>query len=52
MSDETWAVIAEHFSEAQIIEMLAVIGNYHEVAFTYNAMRVRLLPGSKGLAAR
>lgn len=52
VSDETWAVIAEHFSDAQIIEMLSIIGSYHEVAFLYNAIRVRLLPGSEGMAAR
>ena len=52
VSDETWATIADHFSEQQIIELLMMVGAYHEVAFLYNAMRVRLLPASQGLAAR
>ena len=52
VSDETWATIAAHFTDQQIIELLMMVGAYHEVAFLYNAMRVRLLPGSPGLAAR
>jgi alkylhydroperoxidase family enzyme len=52
VSDATWAVVAGNFTEQQIIELLMMVGAYHEVAFLYNAMRVRLLPGSQGLAAR
>jgi alkylhydroperoxidase family enzyme len=52
VSDKTWAVIADHFSEQQIIEILTMIGFYHEVAFLYNAMQVRLIPGSRGLSTR
>jgi hypothetical protein len=29
-----------------------VVGSYHQVAFLYNAMRVRLIPGNPGLKAR
>ncbi|MCB2076200.1 MAG: carboxymuconolactone decarboxylase family protein [Novosphingobium sp.] len=52
VSDETWATIAAHFSDKQIIELLMMAGFYHEVAYLYNAMRVRLIPGNKGLDAR
>ena len=52
VSDETWAVIAAHFTDQQIIEMLSIIGSYHEVAFVYNAIRVRPIPGNPGLSAR
>lgn len=52
VSDETWAVLAAHFTDQQLIELLIMVGAYHEVAFLYNAMRVRPLPGSAGLAAR
>lgn len=52
VSDGTWAAIAAHFSEQQIIELLMIAGSYHEVAYLYNAMRVRLIPGNPGLAAR
>jgi alkylhydroperoxidase family enzyme len=52
VSDETWSVIAANFTDKQIIEMLMMVGSYHEVAYLYNAMRVRLIPGNPGLAAR
>ncbi len=52
VSDRTWDTIAANFTAAQIIEMLSIVGSYHEVSFLYNAMRVRLLPGSAGLDAR
>jgi len=52
VSDETWAVVASNFTDQQIIEILSIIGSYHEVAFLYNAIRVRPIPGNEGLAAR
>jgi alkylhydroperoxidase family enzyme len=52
VGDETWAVLAAHFSDQQLIELLMVVGSYHQVAFLYNAMRVRLIPGNPGLTAR
>jgi alkylhydroperoxidase family enzyme len=52
VSDETWSVIAANFTDKQIIEMLMLVGSYHEVAYLYNTMRVRLIPGNPGLAAR
>lgn len=52
VSDETWEVIAKNFSDKEIIEMITYIGIYHEVAFVYNALRVRLQPTNAGLAAR
>ena len=52
VSDATWAVIAKHFTEQQIIEILSIIGSYHEVAYLYNAIRVRPIPGNEGLSAR
>jgi alkylhydroperoxidase family enzyme len=52
VSDETWSVIAAHFTDQQIIEILSIVGSYHEVAFLYNAIRVRPIPGNEGLSAR
>ena len=52
VSDETWAVVADNFTEQQIIEIIAIIGSYHEVAYLYNAIRVRKIPGNPGLSAR
>jgi alkylhydroperoxidase family enzyme len=52
VSDGTWAALAAHFTEQQLIELLMVVGSYHQVAFLYNAMQVRLIPGNPGLEAR
>jgi alkylhydroperoxidase family enzyme len=50
--DETWAVLAAHFDENQLFELLVLIGQFTNVAFFQNALRLRLEPGNKGLAAR
>ncbi len=52
VGDDTWAAIAANFTDKQIIEILTIIGAYHEVAYLYNAMRIRPIPGNPGLAAR
>lgn len=52
VSEGTWAVIAQNFTDKQIIELLMMVGFYHEIAFLYNSMRVPLIPGNKGLSAR
>jgi len=52
VGDATWAVVAENFTDKQIIELLMMVGFYHEIAYLYNSMRVRLIPGNAGLAAR
>lgn len=52
VGDETWEKIAGYFSDKEIIEMLLMTGFYREVAYLYNAMRVPLIPGNKGLSAR
>lgn len=52
VGDETWAVIAGNFTDKQIIELLMMVGFYHEIAYLYNSMRVRLIPGNEGLSAR
>jgi alkylhydroperoxidase family enzyme len=40
VSDQLWAVLARHYTPAQILELIAVVGNYHAVSFVANAMRV------------
>lgn len=52
ISDETWAVLARHFDERQLIELPILVGQMHGVIYTQNALKVRLMPGSLGLAAR
>jgi len=41
-SDALWEQVSLHYSSAQIIEMIALIGTYHAVSFTTNAARVEL----------
>jgi 4-carboxymuconolactone decarboxylase len=42
ISDLLWAALALHYSSAQLIEMIALVGNYHAVSFIANAARVKL----------
>ncbi|WP_219933138.1 carboxymuconolactone decarboxylase family protein [Massilia glaciei] len=42
--DGLWSEMALHYSPAQIIELIALVGNYHAVSFIANAARVDLEP--------
>ena len=50
--DETWSVLSQHYDENQLFELLVLIGQFTNVAFFQNALRLRLEPGNKGLMAR
>ncbi|RYD91983.1 MAG: carboxymuconolactone decarboxylase family protein [Sphingomonadales bacterium] len=52
VSDATWAELAKHFQPAQLIELISLIGIYHENAFLYNSLRAYLIPGNPGFDAR
>lgn len=52
ISDETWAQLAERYDDAQLVELLVLIGQFTATAYFQNAMRMRLEPGNEGLAAR
>ncbi|CAL9674868.1 hypothetical protein SUDANB105_07800 [Streptomyces sp. enrichment culture] len=45
MSDATWKVLAEHFGDAELIEIVMLVGQYHMVAFFLNTAGVELDPG-------
>ncbi|MFE8958269.1 carboxymuconolactone decarboxylase family protein [Streptomyces iakyrus] len=45
VSEATWAGLAEHFDEAELIEIVMLVGQYHMVAFFLNATGVELEPG-------
>ena len=59
IDDGLWAELARHYSSAQILELIALTGNYHAISFVANAARVELesfaprfaTGGSKGQAA-
>jgi alkylhydroperoxidase family enzyme len=48
ISDTTWGVLAENYDEHQLIEICMVVGQYHLVAFTLNALGVEREPGVPG----
>lgn len=52
ISDATWAVLAKHFDDKQLIELPLLVGQYQGVAYLQNALRIRLEPDNLGLSAR
>lgn len=52
ISDETWATLAAHFNEQQLLELPILIGQYQGLAYLQNSIRTRLMDGNSGLAAR
>jgi len=43
-SDELWAALRAHWSEEQLIELVALTGFYHLISFATNALRIPLEP--------
>ncbi len=41
LSDELWASLSEEFSDAELIELLMLIGHYEMLAMTINSLRVQ-----------
>lgn len=52
ISDETWEALAQTFDEAQLIELVACIGQYQALGYLQNSLRIPLLIGAPGLEAR
>jgi alkylhydroperoxidase family enzyme len=52
ISDATWAILARHLDERQLIELPVLIGQFTLVAYLQNALRLRLGEGNIGLRAR
>lgn len=42
VSDDLWRSLAQHYTDAQLIELLTVAGFYHAISFVANAARVPL----------
>ena len=42
ISEQLWTVLARHYSPAQLIEIIALVGNYHAISFVANAAGVEL----------
>jgi alkylhydroperoxidase family enzyme len=42
ITDATWAALSDEFGSAQIVEIIALVGFYHTISFTTNALRIEL----------
>jgi alkylhydroperoxidase family enzyme len=49
ISDRAWELLAGRLTEAQLIEVCMVVGQYHLVAMTLNSLGVEREPGVAGL---
>jgi len=52
ISDETWDVLARTWDERQLMEFPTLVGQYVSVAYSQNALRIRLNTGNRGLRHR
>ena len=52
VGDQTWSELAARFDEAQLFELLILIGQFTATAYFQNSLRLRLEAGNAGLAAR
>ncbi len=48
LTDTTWERLAQRYDEPQLIEIPMLVGHYHMVAFTLNALGVQREPGVPG----
>lgn len=48
ITDATWAALAERYDDRQLVEVPMLVGHYHMVAFTLNALGVEREPGVPG----
>lgn len=49
IADPTWEGLVRHFDERQLVELPLLVGYYHLVAFTLNALAVQPEPGLEAL---
>lgn len=52
VGDETWARLAGKFDQAQLFELLILVGQFTATAYFQNSLRLRLESNNDGLAAR
>jgi 4-carboxymuconolactone decarboxylase len=52
VGDATWNTLAQSWNEAQLIEFLALVGQYFQSALLQNSLRVRLAADNIGLRKR
>ncbi|GAB3102358.1 carboxymuconolactone decarboxylase family protein [Pseudomaricurvus hydrocarbonicus] len=52
ITDETWADLAETYSDRELIELTVIAGQYKTVAYMQNSLRLPIPKGKQGLDAR
>jgi alkylhydroperoxidase family enzyme len=52
IGDAAWDILAKTLSNAQMLEIPVLVGQYQATAYLQNSMRLPLRPGNAGLAAR
>ncbi len=51
ISDSTWNVLAERYTDDELRQVVMVVGNYTQLAMFQNALGAQLPPGDEGLPA-
>lgn len=49
IDDETWAALAKHYDEPQLVELVYVVGQYAMLSMVANALRVEVPPTFRSL---
>lgn len=52
ISDDTWRILCVTLDERQLFELVVLIGQFTNVAYFQNSLRLRLEPGNAGLLER
>jgi 4-carboxymuconolactone decarboxylase len=51
ITDPTWATLAEHFDDAELLELLMLIGHYLMLTFVLRSIRMEIEPRAEKIAA-
>jgi alkylhydroperoxidase family enzyme len=46
ISDALWTELRQHWSDAQLVELIALVGFYHTISFVVNGLGVELEPSA------
>lgn len=52
VGDETWAALSQELDQSQVFELMVLIGQFTNVAYFQNSLRLSLEANNKGLADR
>jgi alkylhydroperoxidase family enzyme len=46
IGEDTWTALAKRYDDAQLLELITLVGNYHSVAYLQNSVGIRPVGGS------